>query len=49
MWAEPDAQQEAQIIHHTLGGNAAFYNFYNDYRHIQDPNQHRLLALSEIV
>lgn len=48
MWPEPDADQEARIIHRTLGGNAAFHNFHNDYGHIQDPNQRRRLALSEI-
>ncbi|GAO18947.1 hypothetical protein UVI_02059280 [Ustilaginoidea virens] len=29
-------------------GNRAFYNFYNDYSHISDPNLRRRLALSEI-
>jgi PHS family inorganic phosphate transporter-like MFS transporter len=48
MWPEPDAEQEARIIHRTLGGNAAFHNFHNDYGHIQDLNQRRRLALSEI-
>jgi PHS family inorganic phosphate transporter-like MFS transporter len=48
MWPEPDEEQEARIIHRTLGGNAAFHNFHNDYRHIQDPNKRRRLALSEI-
>ncbi|KAL2065536.1 hypothetical protein VTL71DRAFT_3206 [Oculimacula yallundae] len=38
-------------IHHlprTIGGNAAFHNFHNDYSHVQDPNLRRRLALSEI-
>ena len=33
---------------HTLGGNKAFHNFYNDYSHISDVNLRRRLALSEI-
>ncbi|KAI1325500.1 phosphate permease [Xylariaceae sp. FL0255] len=32
----------------TAGGNAAFHNFHNDFRHIQDPNERRRLALAEI-
>lgn len=48
MWPEPDEEQEARIIHRTLGGNAAFHNFHNDYGHIQDPNKRRRLALAEI-
>jgi len=32
----------------TLGGNAAFHNFHNDYSHINDPNLRRRLALAEI-
>ncbi|QSZ32221.1 hypothetical protein DSL72_001794 [Monilinia vaccinii-corymbosi] len=32
----------------THGGNAAFYNFNNDYSHITNPNLRRKLALSEI-
>ncbi|RDL36231.1 MFS general substrate transporter [Venustampulla echinocandica] len=32
----------------TYGGNGAFYNFYNDYSHITDPNLRRRLALAEI-
>jgi MFS transporter, PHS family, inorganic phosphate transporter len=48
MWPEPDEEQEARIIHRTIGGNAAFHNFHNDYGHIQDPNQRRRLALAEI-
>ncbi|KAH7317770.1 H+ symporter [Rhexocercosporidium sp. MPI-PUGE-AT-0058] len=32
----------------TIGGNAAFHNFHNDYSHVQDPNLRRRLALSEI-
>ena len=48
MWPEPNAEQEAAIIHRTQGGNTAFHNFHNDYGHIQDPNQRRRLALSEI-
>ena len=31
----------------TLGGNAAFHNFHNDYAHITDPNERRRLALAE--
>jgi PHS family inorganic phosphate transporter-like MFS transporter len=48
MWPEPDEEQVARIIHRTIGGNAAFHNFHNDYGHIQDPNKRRRLALSEI-
>lgn len=32
----------------TVGGNAAFHNFHNDYAHIADPNERRRLALAEI-
>jgi MFS transporter, PHS family, inorganic phosphate transporter len=32
----------------AFGGNKAFYNYFNDYSHIQDPNLRRRLALSEI-
>jgi PHS family inorganic phosphate transporter-like MFS transporter len=32
----------------TVGGNAAFHNFNNDFAHIQDPNERRRLALAEI-
>ena len=32
----------------TIGGNAAFHNFHNDYSHINDPNLRRRLALAEI-
>ncbi|KAI9707041.1 MAG: Inorganic phosphate transporter pho84 [Candelina mexicana] len=32
----------------TVGGNAAFHNFNNDYAHINDPNERRRLALAEI-
>lgn len=32
----------------TEGGNAAFHNFNNDFAHVQDPNERRRLALSEI-
>lgn len=32
----------------TQGGNRAFPNIFNDYRHINDPNLRRRLALSEI-
>jgi len=32
----------------SFGGNKAFYNYFNDYSHIQDPNLRRRLALSEI-
>lgn len=34
--------------HRTAGGNAAFHNFYNDFAHIEDPNERRRLALAEI-
>lgn len=47
MSPELDAEQEVPIFH-TAGGNAAFHNFHNDYGHIQDLNQRRRLALSEI-
>jgi hypothetical protein len=32
----------------TVGGNAAFHNFHNDFAHVQDPNERRRLALAEI-
>jgi PHS family inorganic phosphate transporter-like MFS transporter len=32
----------------TVGGNAAFHNFNNDFAHIDDPNERRRLALAEI-
>lgn len=32
----------------TSGGNAAFHNFNNDFSHVDDPNERRRLALSEI-
>ncbi|TAQ86363.1 hypothetical protein B7494_g5313 [Chlorociboria aeruginascens] len=32
----------------TIGGNAAFHNFNNDYSHISDPNLRRRLALKEV-
>lgn len=50
MWPEPSPEQEASQIRTvlTLGGNAAFHNFHNDYSHILDPNERRRLALSEI-
>jgi MFS transporter, PHS family, inorganic phosphate transporter len=47
MWPQPDEEQEVPIFR-TLGGNAAFHNFHNDYGHIQNPNQRRRLALAEI-
>lgn len=34
--------------HTTVGGNAAFHNFHNDFAHIEDPNERRRLALAEI-
>ncbi|KAF7564112.1 hypothetical protein G7046_g49 [Stylonectria norvegica] len=37
-----------QIRDRTYGGNNAYHNFYNDFRHISDPNLRRRLALSEI-
>ncbi|RPB17812.1 phosphate permease [Morchella conica CCBAS932] len=35
-------------VHKTVGGNAAFHNFHNDFAHISDPNERRRLALAEI-
>ena len=36
------------IANQTVGGNAAFHNFNNDFAHIDDPNERRRLALAEI-
>jgi MFS transporter, PHS family, inorganic phosphate transporter len=47
MWPEPNPEQERRIAL-TLGGNAAFHNWHNDFTHIIDPNERRRLALSEI-
>jgi PHS family inorganic phosphate transporter-like MFS transporter len=47
MWPEPSPEQELRVAR-TLGGNAAFHNWHNDFSHIIDPNQRRRLALSEI-
>jgi PHS family inorganic phosphate transporter-like MFS transporter len=47
MWPEPTPEQERRIAC-TLGGNAAFHNWHNDFSHIIDPNERRRLALSEI-
>lgn len=38
----------ATAANKTVGGNAAFHNFNNDYAHINDPNERRRLALAEI-
>lgn len=35
-------------LHKTVGGNAAFHNFNNDFAGVQDPNERRRLALAEI-
>ncbi|KAH3686179.1 hypothetical protein WICPIJ_002847 [Wickerhamomyces pijperi] len=32
----------------TVGGNAAFHNFINDFSHVEDPNERRRLALEKI-
>jgi PHS family inorganic phosphate transporter-like MFS transporter len=43
-----DGTQPSATQDRTVGGNAAFHNFYNDYSHIPDPNLRRRLALSDI-
>ncbi len=50
MWPEPTPEQEERQTRavRTIGGNAAFHNFHNDYSHILDPNERRRLALAEI-
>ena len=38
----------AAIVQKTSGGNNAYHNYHNDFLHVQDPNEHRRLALAEV-
>lgn len=43
-----DIQHDVREKNMTVGGNAAFHNFINDFAHIEDPLERRRLALQKI-